>query len=696
MFSVFAVASAVLSGTEASGAPPETRRDNVTEILHGTEIVDPFRWLEDQQAPETRNWIDAQNRYTDSVLGRFAGRTVLERRLGELLKTDTIGVPQQAAGRLFFSKRRAEEQLPILYMREGHDGEDVVLVDPHPLSDDHTTSVTMLDVSPDGTLLAYGVRQGGEDEVAVKLLDVDTRQELPDQLPRARYFGVSLLPDNSGFYYSRHGAEGSRVYLHHLGSSVNDDVKIFGDAYGPGEIVYPSVSEEGKYLILHVIYGSAAKKTEIYFQDLAKNGPITPVVNDLDASFFGQAAGDRLFMRTNWNAPKGRILAVDLTNPAREHWREIIPESSAVIDDVTLAGERIVVTYLKQVRSVVKVFGADGTLETTPALPGIGSVSRVRGRWDSDEVYYSFSSFHVPPTIHRLDLARHTQDVWARVEVPLDSDRFEVKQVKYPSKDGTRVPMFLVHRRRLERDGSHPTLLTGYGGFNISLTPRFSALATTWIEHGGVFAMPNLRGGGEFGEAWHEAGMREKKQNVFDDFLAAAEWLIDRGYTRPDKLAISGGSNGGLLTGAALTQRPELFRAVVCSYPLLDMLRYHQFLVARFWVPEYGSADDPEQFRYLHAYSPYHRVQQGTEYPAVLFITGDSDTRVAPLHARKMCALLQSANGSERPILLRYDTKAGHSRAKPVSKQIEDTADVLSFLFSQLDVDLRTTSRERE
>jgi prolyl oligopeptidase len=670
-----------------SEGPPKTRVDDVRETIHGVEVSDPYRWLEERGSPETEKWIEEQNKYTEAMIGSWPGRDAIRARLTELMKVDWVGMPAARNGRYFYVKRDRDQELPVICMRKGLEGKDEVLIDPHPMSADRTTSVGILDVSEDGTLMAYSVRQGGQDEVVVKLLDLEKRKELPDGLPRARYFDCCLKPDKKGLYYSRHGAEGSRIYYHQMGTDATKDLQVFGEGYGPDKGISVALSEDGRYLLITVWHGSAAEKTELYYQDIVRNRPVLPIVNDVDARFVGEVGGDHLFLWTNWEAPKGRILRVDLNRPAREHWREVIPESDAVIEGFSLAGGRLFVNYLRNVVSRVAVFEPDGKHVCDIPLPAMGTIGSVAGRWTSDEGFFSFSSFHIPSTTYRYRVAEGDLSVWWRLEVPLDSDSFEVKQVWYKSKDGTSVPMFLVHRKGIKLDGSNPALLTGYGGFNASLTPWFSAVATVWVENGGVFAVANLRGGGEFGEEWHSAGMQEKKQNVFDDFLAAAEWLIANRYTKPSKLAISGGSNGGLLVGAALTQRPDLFEAVVCRYPLLDMIRYHKFLVAELWVAEYGSSDDPAQFKYLHAYSPYHKVKQGTKYPAVLFITGDGDTRVAPLHARKMAALLQSATASNKPILLRYETKAGHSGGQPLGKQIEDAADELTFLFWQLGVE---------
>lgn len=669
---------------QQSKSPPQTRRDNVQEVIHGITIPDPYRWLEDQKSPETRAWIEGENNYTESILGSLPGREALRQRLTALMKIDAIGMPIERGGRYFFSKRLASQDLFVIYFRKGLRGKDEVLVDPHLMSADHSTSVVLLNVSRDGTWMVYGVRQGGQDEFSVRLFDVDAKRDLSDQLPTGRYFGVSLKPDKTGLFYSRHEPEGPRVYYHALGTDPDSDVEVFGKGYGPEKIIGEKLSEDGRYLLITVLYGSAADRTEIYYQDLAKHKPIQPVVNDLAARFSGSIEGNRLFLRTNWKAPNGRILSADLSNPARDRWREIVPESKSVIESFDAAGGKLFVNYTENASSRVKVFDPNGKPVRDVALPALGSVSGIRGRWGSNEVFYAFTSFHIPATIYRYEAATGGQEIWAQLKVPIQADQFEVKQVWYESKDGTKAPMFLVFTKGIKLDGSSPVLLTGYGGFNVSETPAFSARAAAWVERGGVYALATLRGGGEFGEAWHHAGMLEKKQNVFDDFIAAAQWLIQKGYTSSAKLALIGTSNGGLLVGAALTQCPDLFQAVVCRYPLLDMLRYQKFLVARYWVPEYGSSDDPEQFTYLRAYSPYQNVKPDAKYPAVLIVSGDGDTRVDPLHARKMAALLQASTGSDRPVLLLYDTKSGHSGGRPLNKEIEETTDELSFLLWQL------------
>jgi prolyl oligopeptidase len=685
-------------GAEPSVAlqAPKTRTGNVKDVVHGVEIADPYRWLEDAKTPETRQWIEEQQKYAEKVLSPLPGRDVVQKRLAELMKTDNMTTPSLHGGRYFFSKRSAEQDMPVFYVRNGWDGKDEILLDSNTLSKDKSLSAASLDVSIDGKLWIYGIRHGGEDEVTVKIRDVDAKRDLEFQMPRARYAGVHLTADGKRIYFSRFNKDGPRVYVRSMEPNAAE-TEIFGKEYGPGKIISTAISEDGKYLLLTVHHGAAADKTEIYVKDLSSEGPIAPIVNDITARFDGHFGGDTLFLLTNWKAPNNRVLAVDLKNPGRDLWKEVVSEEKNVLQSVAPIGGNLYATYLENAATRLKKIRLldpikdRGSPEAPEAKDGIGSM-RISGRWDNPDFFWTYTSFVQPPLIsymRRTGTDGHENGVWWKSNLPVHTDDFMVKQVRYKSKDGTEIPMFLVHRKDLKLDGENPVFLTGYGGFNISRTPAFGAAIALWVEQGGVYALPSLRGGGEFGEPWHKAGMLEKKQNVFDDFIGAAEWLIANKYTNPRKLAIAGGSNGGLLVGAALTQRPELFQAVVCSVPLLDMVRYHKFLVARFWVPEYGSAENPEQFPFIHAYSPYQHVKPGTNYPAVMFVTGDADTRVDPLHARKMCALLQTATGSdtsEKPIVLHYDTKAGHSAGKPVSKQVEDLADEYAFLFWQLGI----------
>lgn len=681
---VTGVAMAVVVAAQVP-PPPESPRVPVVETLHGTSVEDPYRWLEDQDSPETRQWLDRQNAYTDKVLGGRPGLEATTRRVSELLKIDTFGVPRERGGRLFLSRRAAGQDQSVLYVREGLTGRDQVLVDPNPLSPDRTTSATFLDIADDGTLAAYGLRSGGADEVEVKLLDVASRRIRPGGLPLGRYSGINISSDKATIYYSRHTPAGPRVFEHTIGQETARDRELFGGGYGPEKIIGVSLSPGGRWLMATVMHGSAARKTEVYVRDLSAPGKgFVPIVNDVDAAFSPTIVDGYVILRTNWRAPRYRVLLVDLKRPDRDEWKEIVPEGDHPISAVSVAGGRVFVTTLENVQARVRVMDLTGRTIAEMRPPKVGSMGALSGHWSSNHAFFIFSSLSQPTTIYYFDVATSAQTEFARLDVPVDSASVEVKQVWYESKDGTKVPMFIAHRKGLALDGRAPTLLTGYGGFNISQVPSYSARAAFWIERGGVYALPNLRGGGEFGEAWHEAGMLGRKQTTFDDFIAAAEWLVANKYTNAGRLAISGGSNGGLLVGAAMTQRPELFRAVVCSVPLLDMVRYQRFLVARYWVPEYGSSEDPEQFKTLLAYSPYHRVKQGEKYPATLLVTGDADTRVAPLHARKMTALLQWASSSGRPVLLRYDTKAGHSGGLPVTKQVEDLAAELHFLTTEL------------
>lgn len=680
---------AACKGTSTLPPAPNTRQQVVADTLHGVVIEDAYRWLEDQQSPATREWIDEQNNYTRALLRNAPDSKELRRELERLMRTEDIGIPKHRDGRYFFTRRLPEQDLDAIYVRFGPDGDDRLLVDPHLLSNDHQVSVDLVNVSDDGRFLVYGLRRGGEDETAVRILDIDTGRYLPDSLPRGRYWDVLITPDNSGFYYGYYTEEGDRVYHHRFGSAMADDQLVFGEGYGPEMGIGVDLSEDGRYLLFAVHHGSAARKTELYLKDLHEDSGIETIVSDIDSRFTGLMGGGTLFMQTDWKAPNGRILAVDLEHPGKYMWKEIVPESDATIRRFTLAGGKLLVSYLYDVIPTVAMIQPSGERIAEIEAPSIGWVSSFYGRWQDEEAFYSFSAYHIPNTIYRYNLRSLEQTVWAREEAPIESENYEVKQVWYESRDGTRIPMFLTHRKDLKLDGSNHVLLTGYGGFRGVSLPYYSSFAALWLKMGGVYAVANLRGGAEFGEEWHRAGMLDKKQNTFDDFIAAAEWLIDSGYTVPDKLAIRGGSNGGLLVGAALVQRPDLFGAVICTYPLLDMVRFHKFLVAKWWVPEYGSADDPDQFRFLYEYSPYHNVVPGTEYPAVLFVTGDADTRVAPLHARKMAALLQSAGAGDRPIMLHYNTAAGHSGGRPVSEVIDDMLVQVRFLIWQLDIDLK-------
>jgi prolyl oligopeptidase len=675
---------------------PQTPATGPTETIYGEAIADPYRWLEDGDAPATRDWTERQNALTESYLAAIPARQKIGRRLGELLSIGVLGAPAPVRGRYFYIRREGSQNQPVLYWRQGIDGEDRIAVDPNSLSETGTTALDWYYPSEDGRLLAYGLSENGNEESVLHVLELDTGGLLPDRIPRMRAAALAWLPDGSAFYYTRYPAEQEvpggeqhyhrAIYYHRLGTDPANDPLIYQPAqkeYWPGV----DLSPDGRWLLIEV--ARTFDQTDLYVQDLAGEGPLVPVVEGISASFEGQIAHGRLFIRTNLDAPTYRLYAVDPAQPERNAWREIVPpRENAVLEGFTVTRQRLALTYLERASSRLMLTDLEGRRREQVPLPALGSLFGVGAEWDGDELFYGFSSYTVPPSVYRIDLITGSSTLWKRVEADFDATRFEVRQISYRSKDSTPISMFLVHRTGIQLDGNNPTYLTGYGGFNISMTPSFSRSLLLWLEHGGVVAIPNIRGGGEYGEGWHQAGILAKKQNSFDDFIGAAEWLIAQRYTRPARLAIAGGSNGGLLVGAVLTQRPELFRAVLVQVPLLDMLRYHQFLIARLWIPEYGSAEDPEQFRWLREYSPYHRVRDGVAYPAVLLATAESDTRVDPMHARKMAARLQAATSTDRPILLRLESRAGHGAGKPLSKILDELTDTWTFVFSELGVQL--------
>ena len=631
------------------GPPPAVAIKPVTDTVSGRQITDDYRWLEDQTSPDTRAYIAAETAYTDTYFAQIKPlRDRLMTRLTELQRVDQVGMPSEEGGRFFYSKRLAAENQASIYMRQGLDGAEVKLIDASTLSADGNTSVSIDDISVDGKRLAYSVRHGGADEGSIRFLDVDKRKNLADELPLARYIGLSLVGQT--MYYGKLLASGnSAIFTHTLGTPVDQDAQIFpakdntyrGESLGPLDLIGCSTSWNGHWLIVTIAHGVPATRQDILLQDLRKPGAhLEPLVYGIDSRFSLDVVGDTFFVRTDYGAPNGTVLRASLGDPTTKSWPVVIPEGKNPIDAMSIAGGRMFIGRLVDVKSDTTIYTLDGKKTGTIPYPTIGTGSVVFGRENSKIGFYAFSSFTVPTTIYRYDIATGKTSIWDRSKVPFDSDRYEVKQVFYTSKDGTRVPMFIAGRKGLAMDGTAPVLMTGYGGFLISETPGFNPKYAWWMEQGGFFALPNLRGGGEYGEDWHKAGMFERKQNVFDDWFAAAEYLIANHYTTTPRLAITGRSNGGLLMGASMTQRPELFGAIHCGYPLLDMSRYQNFLVGRWWTTEYGSAEKPEQAAYIMKYSPYQNVRAGVKYPAIQFFTGDSDTRVAPLHARKMAALM--------------------------------------------------------
>ena len=675
---------------------PETPARPVEDVLHGERISDPYRWLENGQSPETQRWTEQQNAFTESYLGGFPGRERIRARLEQLLTIGVLTAPTPARGHYFYQRREGKQNQPVLYWRAGYDGEDRVAVDPNALSATGTTALDWYYPSEDGTLLAYGLSEDGSEQSVLHVLEVETGRLRDERISRTRAASLAWLPDNSGFYYTRYPAPDTVpageehyhrcIYFHRLGTDSAGDRLVYQPRekeFWPGV----GVSPDGRWLLVQV--ARTFDETDLYVQDLTQDSPLVAVAENLAATFEGQIAHGRLFLRTNLDAPTYRLYLVDPDRPGQSDWRQIVaPATDAVLEGVTVTAERLALSYLERASSRLRLTDLEGRSPAEISLPTLGSLFGVGGEWDGRELFYGFSSYTVPPTVYRIDLTTGASELWRRVAADLDPDRFVVRQVGYASRDGTPISMFLVHRTGVEPTGDNPCYLTGYGGFNISMTPAFSRSLLLWLEQGGVLAVPNIRGGGEYGESWHQNGMLGKKQNSFDDFIAAAEWLIREGYTTPERLAAAGGSNGGLLMGAVLTQRPELFRAVLIQVPLLDMLRYHRFLIARLWIPEYGSPDDPVQFRWLRDYSPYHRVEDGRAYPAVLLATAESDTRVDPMHARKMAARLQAASSSERPVLLRLEARAGHGAGKPLAKVLDELTDSWTFVFSELGVEV--------
>jgi prolyl oligopeptidase len=754
--------------------PPKAEIKPYAEIFHGTRVIDNYRWLEDANSPATQKWVAEQMAYTRSILDPLPGRAAIEKRLTELVSMGNVTPPQIAGRYYFYTKREGMQNQPVLYVRQNlaeiareeareHIGQagtnsadnkqpsasqdkltappDRVLVDVNQLAADGTVALDWFEPSYNGKYVAYGISTSGSEMSTLHIIETKTGTILPDTIERTRACSIAWLHDNSGFYYTRYPNKGEvpagqemynrHIFFHMLGTPVESDDKVFGEGRDSDDWPSLHLSNDGRWLLINVSEGWT--KSELFLMDLDKGTPPTRVTTGKDLLYSADIYDGKLYITTNEDAPRYRLFVTDAGDYDRSHWKELVPQSDAVLQGAAVYGRKLFTQYQQNATSQLKLFDLDGKKLADLSLPALGTVFGTGGRWNRDEVFYGFQSFTVPPSIYRIDLKafQNTQPqglkpasiagsdgaaesralsqttnnpgqaagpagspqsaLWTKVDAPsIDPAAYEVNQEWFNSKDGTRVPMFVVHKKGLTKTGNTPTLLTGYGGFNVSLTPVFNRAAYLWLEHGGIYAVANLRGGSEFGEDWHRAGMLDKKQNVFDDMIAAAEHLISSKYTDTRHLAIQGGSNGGLLMGAMITQRPDLFRAVICQVPLLDMLHYENFQIANLWIPEYGTAENPEQFKWLYAYSPYHHVKASEEYPAILFMTADTDTRVDPMHAKKMAAEMQAeaANGASRtrPILLRIETKAGHGAGKPVNKQIEEYTDMYSFLFRQLGV----------
>lgn len=678
---------------------PSTRREDVVETYHGMQVTDPYRWLEDDHAEETKAWVRAQNEVTFGFLKRIPSRDPIKERLTSLWNYERIGQPLKRGGRYFFMRNTGLQNQAVLLVTDALDAEPRVLLDPNAMWPDGTVSLSDHEPSEDGRLLAYGISKGGSDWNEVFVRDIGSGVDREDHLCWVKFSGLSWLKDGSGFFYSRYDApkegealtkknEFHKLYFHKLGTPQSADRLVYERRDHAGWGFSGAVTDDGDYLVIHVWEGTEPNNRLFYLPLGQAAAPVVELLSEADARYdFIDNDGPVFFFQTDLDAPRHRVIAIDTRQPERKNWREIIPQSEDMLDDVSAVGGQLICEYLRDAKSAVRCFDLTGRLIRDLELPGIGSTGGFDGRREDSETFYSFTSFTEPGAIYRLDLTSGQSRIWKKPQVDFDGGSYETKQVFYTSKDGTQVPMFIVHRRGLKLDGHIPTLLYGYGGFNVSLTPGFSVARAVWLEMGGVFAMPNLRGG-EYGREWHEAGIKLKKQNTFDDFIAAAEWLIAHGYTLPRKLAIQGGSNGGLLVGVCMTQRPDLFAATLPSVGVMDMLRYEQFTIGWGWKSDYGSAVNVDEFKALLGYSPYHNLKPGIRYPASLITTADHDDRVVPAHSFKFAARLQECQAKDGPpVLIRIETSAGHGAGTALAKMIEETADEWAFLSRILGMD---------
>lgn len=674
---------------------PETKKVSHIDEYWGEEIEDPYRWLEDDHAADTKDWVSAQNEVTFGYLEQIPFRDKLRDRLEEVWNYEKVSAPFVYGEYTYYYKNNGLQNQSVLYRKKGEEGQEEIFLDPNKLSEDGTTSLAGTAFTKDGKLFAYSVSVAGSDWRDMYVMDTESKDLLKDEITDAKFTGISWKGDE-GFYYSSYEAPGGsklsamtnnhKLYFHRLGTPQSEDVLVFGDDESPRRYVGGDVTEDGRYLII-----SAANSTtgnELFFMDFdhPQNG-IVPIVEDMENSHYVLTSKDNsLYIHTNLNAPHNRIIRIDISNPRLAQGQEVIAETENVLDAST-AGGKIFASYLKDAITEIKQFDLAGREERTVALPGIGSAGGFSGKASEDYLYYSFTSYINPTTIYKYDIASGTSDLYVKPEVKFDPELYESNQVFYQSKDGTKIPMIITYKRGIELNGDNPTMLYAYGGFGISLTPSFSIANAVWLENGGVYAVPNLRGGGEYGEKWHLAGTKLEKQNVFDDFIAAAEYLISEGYTSSERLAISGGSNGGLLVGAVMTQRPELAQVAFPAVGVLDMLRYHQFTAGAGWAYDYGTADDSEEmYRYLKNYSPVHNLKSGTAYPATLVTTADHDDRVVPAHSFKFAAQLQEAHEGSNPVLIRIETNAGHGAGKPTSMILDEAADKFAFAWYNMHI----------
>ena len=678
---------------------PVARKSDQIDDYHGVKVADPYRWLEDLDSEETRTWVEAENKLSFAFLEAIPARASIKERLTKLWNYEKYGVPNKEGSRYFYTRNSGLQNQSVLYSVTSLDGQPQLLLDPNTLSTDGTVALSGMQISNGGKLLAYSLSASGSDWQEWKVRDVETGQDLSDDLKWVKFSGVSWTRDNSGFFYSRYdepkgdSLKGTnyfqKVYFHKLGTAQSSDILVYERPDQKDWLFGATVTEDGDYLIITVFQGTDSK-TRVYYKDLKKSdSQVVKLLDDFDAAYtFVGNEGSRFWFQTDRKAPRGKIIEIDVNKPGSENWKDAVTETKESLQTSTLVNHRFILNYLKDAYTQVRIHETSGKLVNEVQFPGIGSADGFGGRSNDKETFYSFTGFTAPTTIYRYDMTTGKSTIFRQPKVDFNPADFETKQVFYTSKDGTKVPMFITYKKGIRLDGSNPTYLYGYGGFNVSLSPVFSVGNLVWMELGGVYAQPNLRGGGEYGEDWHQAGMKLKKQNVFDDFISAAEWLIQNKYTSTPKLSIGGGSNGGLLIGAALTQRPDLFGAALPAVGVMDMLRFQKFTIGWAWVSDYGSSENADDFKALYAYSPLHNIKPRTAYPATLVTTADHDDRVWPGHSFKFAATLQAAQSGTAPVLIRIETKAGHGAGKPTSKIIEEIADRWAFLVKELGMDV--------
>lgn len=674
---------------------PKARKADQVDDFHGVKVADPYRWMEDTGSAETQSWIEAQNKLTNSYFETIPQRARIRERLTELWNYERISAPAKIGKRYIYTRNDGLQNQSVLYITDSINDSGKVFFDPNKLSSDGTAALSGSSFTEDGKLWAYGVARSGSDRTEWRIMNVETGEHLSDTLPPNRQGGVAWLADNSGFFYQRYPAPEAgaelraankfpKIYFHKLGTPISED-KVIYERNDDGELTSGGlVTEDGKWYVIFTSKGTQ-RMNEVHFKDLSRpDSPIVPLVSERTASWsFVGNDGPVFYFRTDKDAERGKLVSVNVLARARI-WKEVIPQAAETLNGVQMINDQFVANYLKDAYTKIKIFDKDGKHVRDVELPGIGSAGGFGGKQTDTETFYTFSSYNAPPTIYHYDMKTGTSKLFRQAQVKFNPSDYEVKQVFYTSKDGTRVPMFISHKKGLKLDGSNPTILYGYGGFNISQTPGFSVSRIVWMEMGGIYAVANIRGGAEYGKEWWANGAVLKKQNTFDDFIAAGEFLINNKYTSNKKLAIQGGSNGGLLVGAVLNQRPDLFGAALPAVGVMDMVRFTEFTVGAFWKSDYGDPKKPDEFKVLYSYSPLHNIKPGTKYPATLVTTADTDDRVFPAHSFKYAAALQAGQGGDAPVLIRIETKAGHGAGKPTAKVIEEQADIYGFLFKNL------------